>query len=197
MIHVTPPPEPADFDRRARQPGQIWLQQNLDANGKLPKGKRPPDKWSAFKGILANGFRNLCGYSAMFEPVGTVDHYLCCDNHPNQAYEWANYRFASGWINSSKDTLDDQVLDPFEVQEGWFEIILPSLQLVLSDTIPPDMRPKAEFTLERLHLRDDERVIRQRQQWYKMYQCEKLTLAGLEAVAPLIARAIRKQAEGA
>ncbi len=185
MIHVTPPPEPTDFDRRARQPGQVWLNRNLDADDRLPEGKRPPDKWTPFKGQLANGFRNLCGYSAMFEPVGTVDHYRCCDNHPRRAYDWDNYRYASGWINSSKGKLDDQILDPFEVQEGWFEIILPSLQLVLSDTIPLERRPKAEFILDKLHLRDDERVIRQRRAWYEMYQAGKLSLVGLEDVAPL------------
>lgn len=196
MIRVTPSPEPPDFDRRARQPGQVWLAKNLDKNGKLPKGKRPPDKWTAFKGKLANGFQNRCGYSAMYEPVGTVDHYLSCDNHPELAYEWQNYRYASGWINSSKGTLDNQILDPFEIQNEWFEIILPSLQLVLTDAVPDEERQRAEFTLNRLRLRDDERVIRQRQQWYAMYLEGRITLAGLEIVAPLIARAVRKQSNG-
>ena len=196
MIRVASPPEPPDFERRVRQPGQTWLAKNLDENGKLPAGKRPPARWSAFKGKLAAGFQNRCGYSAMFEPVGTVDHYLSCDNHPQQAYEWVNYRYASAWINASKGTLDEQVLDPFEVQDDWFEILLPSLQLVLTNVVPAHERQRAEFTLIRLRLRDDERVIRQRQQWYGLYREGKLTLAGLEVVAPLIARAIRKQANG-
>ncbi len=196
MIYVTPPPEPPDFDRRARQPGQTWLDKNLPENGKLPKGKRPPAKWTPFKSRLAGGFHYRCGYSAMHEPVGTVDHYLSCENHPDLAYEWRNYRYASAWINASKGTLDDQVLDPFEVQDEWFEILLPSLQLVLTDAVPSEERQRAECTLERLHLRDDERVIRQRQQWYDLYLAGKITLAGLETVAPLIARAVRKQKEG-
>jgi hypothetical protein len=129
----------------------------------------------------------------MYQPTGTVDHYLSCKNYSEQAYEWSNYRFASGWINSSKRTVDDQVLDPFEVEDDWFEIILPSLQLVLTDAVPTQERQRAEYTLDRLHLRDDERVIRQRQQWYQLYCDGDLTLEGLEKKAPLIARAVKKQ----
>lgn len=129
----------------------------------------------------------------MYEPVGTVDHYLSCENHPNLAYEWENYRFASAWINSSKRTLDERVVDPFQAEDDWFEILLPSLQLVLTDAVPAHERERAAFTLERLHLRDDERVIRQRREWYRLYQDGELTVAGLEKKAPLIARAVRKQ----
>jgi len=126
----------------------------------------------------------------MYEPVGTVDHYLSCEHHRHLAYEWSNYRFASAWINSSKGTVDDQVLDPFQVGDDWFEILLPSLQLVLTDAVPLRVRQKAEFTLQRLHLRNDERVLRQRQQWYQLYLDRDITLEGLEKKAPLIARAI-------
>jgi hypothetical protein len=128
----------------------------------------------------------------MFEPVGSVDHYISWDTDHSLAYEWSNYRFAAEWINKSKQTADDQVLDPFEVQDGWFEILLPSLQLVVvTSAVPSNKRAQAEYTLERLHLRDDERVIRQREAWYRRYQENKLTLEGLEEVAPLLARAIR------
>jgi hypothetical protein len=189
MLKFNPPPEPADFDTKTRQPGNDWLTKNLNDK------KRPKDYWSNFKSNLADGFGNLCGYSAMYEPVGTVDHYLSCENHQNLAYEWSNYRFSSGWINSSKGTLDDRVLDPFLVEDDWFEILLPSLQLIVTDAVPPAERQKAEFTLQRLHLQDDERVIRQREAWYQLYLDGDISLIGLEKRAPLIARAIRKQQE--
>jgi len=129
----------------------------------------------------------------MYVPVGTVDHYLSCKNHPSRAYEWSNYRYSSGWINSSKGTQDEAVLDPFQVDDDWFEVLLPSLQLVLTDAVPPEELDRAEFTLRRLHLDHDERVLRQRRQWYEMYQKGNLPLPGLEKVAPLIARAVHKQ----
>ena len=55
-----------------------------------------------------------------------------------------------GKINSGKGTYDDRILDPFEVDEDWFEIILPSLQLVLTPLVPPEFRDRAEFTLKQL-----------------------------------------------
>lgn len=189
MIHFDLSPEPAHFDEMVRQPGLQWLEAH-------PGSERPKPYWNVVKPGLADAFGQLCGYSAMFEPVGTVDHYLSIKNHRTQAYEWGNYRFSSGWINSSKQNADQTVLDPFEVEDGWFEILLPSLQLKLSDTIPEAHRAKAEYTLHRLHLRDDERVIRQRREWYRMYQDGELNIEGLRKKAPLIARAIeRKQAE--
>lgn len=130
----------------------------------------------------------------MLDPTGgTVDHYLSCDNHRHLAYEWSNYRFVSSTLNSSKRTKDDKVLDPYQVADGWFEILLPSLQMRTTDAVPPELREKAEFTLTELHLRDGERVIRWRQSWYEMYLRGELTLAGLRSVAPLIADAVDKE----
>lgn len=126
MIPVNPPPEPPDFDEKVRQPGNAWLIKNPD-----PK-KGVKDYWSPFKSQLADGFNNLCGYSAMYEPVGTVEHYLSRENYRNLAYEWSNFRYASAWINSSKGALDDFVLDPFNIGKVGSEILLPSLQLVLT-----------------------------------------------------------------
>lgn len=186
MIRFAPVPCPAELEERCRRAGLAWLAEHPDA-------ERPKDLWSPFKSQLATGFGHLCAYSCMYEPVGTVDHYLSMKNHRALAYDWDNYRFASPWINSSKQALDDAVLDPFLVGDDWFEILLPSLQLVVSDAVPEEHRARAVYTLERLHLRDDERVIRQRREWYRMYQDKHLTLDGLRKKAPLIARAVEKQ----
>jgi len=187
------PPEPADFDRRARSPGNAWLNVYLDAEGRLPRGRRPPNRWGEFRSDLADGFSQLGGYTAMYTPVGTVDHYLSCENRPELSYEWSNYRFVAGWVNSSKGTLDDAVLDPFEVEDGWFEILLPSLQLRVAEDIPEQHRARAEYTIKRLHLEHDERVIRQRQGWYELYCTGQLNLEGLDRLAPLIADAVKKR----
>ena len=187
MIRFERVPEPAGFDGQVREPGNAWLVAN-------PNKKRPKDLWTPFKGHLAQGFRDLCAYSAMYEPVGTIDHFVSCDENRRQAYEWNNYRFCAAWINSSKGNVPaDDLLDPFEVENGWFEIHLPSLQLCVSDSIPEEARERAEYVLERLHLRDDERVIRQRREWYRMYQCGELSMSELEGKAPLIAAAARSR----
>lgn len=185
MIRFSPVPKPAGFTEAETRGGK-WLLENLDAI-------RPRDLWSPFKHHLADGFRNLCAYSALYEPVGTVDHFVSFNENRARAYDWTNYRFASAWLNSTKKNLSSaEILDPFEVQDGWFEILLPSLQLVVSDRMPAQLRVRAEYVLERLRLRDDERVLRQRREWYRMYQEGKLTLEGLEEKAPLIAQAVAK-----
>jgi hypothetical protein len=139
------------------------------------------------------GFRTLCGYAAMRVPAGgTVDHYLSIHNHRHLAYEWSNYRFASSTMNSIKQAADAAVLDPYEVGDDWFEIILPSLQMRVTGRVPPEYRARAEATLSRLRLQDDERIIQWRQSWYDMYLAGELNLDGLQRVAPQIAAAVRR-----
>jgi hypothetical protein len=108
-------------------------------------------------------------------------------------YEWNNYRYASAWINSSKKNEPSQnLIDPFNVGDDWFEIHLPSLQLLVSSNIPDEYRDRAEYVLTRLHLRDDERVLRQRRSWMAAYE-RGMPVEELERWAPLLARAIRSR----
>lgn len=186
MIPVAKVKKPKRFDAEVQTPGNQWLKAN-------PHAKRPKALWGPYTKDLSDGFANLCGYAAMHDPTGgTVDHYLSFKNHPDKAYAWDNYRFASGTLNSSKRTLDDTVLDPYEVGADWFEIELPSLQMRVTDSVPPSHRAKAEFTLKKLKLRDGERVIRWRQSWYQLYLAGELNLEGLRKMAPLIAQAVEK-----
>ena len=124
-------------------------------------------------------------------PDGTVDHFVSVNEDRSLAYEWSNYRFASSGLNCSKNRARAaDLLDPLVVQEGWFIVLLPSLQLAATDQIPPALSPLAEATIRRLKLVDDERGIRQRRQWYALYQCGRLSLEGLRQMAPLIAEAV-------
>lgn len=198
MIEIDPErlAEPAEFDALCRQKGAQWLNDHPKAT-RNPRNPRPKDFWSQFKPQLADAFRQLCAYGAMYEPVGTVDHFLSVNADETLSYEWSNFRFASGWINSSKNK-SVAVLDPLDVRDGWFEVLLPSLQLVVvPERVPDALRDLAEQTLQRLHLRDDERVLKQRRMWYRMYQERKLTLEGLRECAPLIAAAVEKLADRA
>ncbi len=184
MIPVKPVPEPVEFDERARKPGTAWLAQNAGA-------KRPRDYWSPFREILADGYQHRCAYVAMYTMFGTVDHFRSCKTHPELAYEWTNYRYADPWVNGIKR--HHEVLDPHEVGEGWFEILLPSMQLVATDKVPTEYKVIVERTLKILGLGHDERLLRVRRQWYKMYLQNGLSLEGLRKIAPLIAAAVEKQ----
>jgi len=166
--------------------GDAWVVAN-------PTAKRQKDLWSDYLSKLAAGFHGLCGYTATYDSAGgTVDHYLSWKNHPTKAYRWGNYRYAMHWVNAKKGTEDEQILDPFEVGEGWFEIVLPSLQLIATTKIPAANRARAEFTLKKLGLRDGEKAIRTRLAWYGTYLSGDLPLAGLDVVAPLIAAAVKR-----
>ena len=191
MMPVPKVAEPAAFNSKARLPGNAWLAAN-------PNKARPKPLWEPFTAALGAGFGERCGYAAMYDPTGgTVDHYLSVKHHRSLSYEWGNYRFASAPLNASKKNADDEVLDPYDVGEGWFEIILPSLQLRVTAKVPAAYLAKAEHTLKRLKLRDGERIIRQRRSWYRMYCEGKLTLDGLRLVAPLIATAVAAHAKPA
>lgn len=126
---------------------------------------------------------------------GTVDHFLSWDRNPGLAYEWSNYRYVDGRINAKKPVADHAVLDPFEVDDDWFEIILPSLQLRLTDRVPSELRARAQYTIDRLGLAHDEHIVAYRAQWYCQYHCGGLPLQSLHRVAPLLARAIERANE--
>ncbi|WP_411382056.1 hypothetical protein [Pseudomonas sp. MPB26] len=183
---LNPIPEPEKFDEKCRKPGEVWLKEN-------PTAERPRDLWSPFRHALADGFDDRCGYAAMYIPSGTVDHGVSFNEDSSLAYEWSNYRFIDGWINSSKSKqVAADLLDPFEVQEGWFEISLPSLQLVLTDAVPETFKERAENTLKKLPLRDDERILRPRRKWLSLYEKNK-DIDMLREMAPLIAAAVEKK----
>lgn len=186
MIRAPRIPEPTNFDVRVRRPGKKWLVAN-------PTAKRPRALWAPYTPTLQAGYGGLCGYAAMVDFTGgTIDHFLGIKNHRKLAYEWSNYRFASATMNSRKRAQDDRVLDPEEVRAGWFEILLPSLQMRTTDRVPARLRSKAAHTLHRLGLADGERVIRWRRSWFELYQRGDLSIEGLRTVAPLIAEAVER-----
>jgi len=65
-------------------------------------------------------------------------------------------------------------------------------RMMLTDEVPKSRRAKAEFTLEKLGLRDSEVVIRYRRMLYEMFQLGDLNLDGLRRFAPLITAAVER-----
>lgn len=189
MIPIPNPiTEPTDFDSDCRQKGNNWLTANPT------KTKGFPGYWTRFEAELEAGFHTRCGWWAMRIDSGTVDHFLSKAKPANRhlIYEWSNYRHAAGTVNSSKKNHDDAVLDPFEVEDDWFEVDLPSMQLICTSKIPVSKQNKANFTLEKLKLAKGVKVRRNRKRWYDDYKTGKLTMAGLEDIAPLIAKAVKR-----
>lgn len=188
MIPVPKPiPEPPGFDLRCRQRGNQWLQDNPEKTAGFSS------HWNEFEGDLERAFSERCGWWAMWIPFGTIDHFFSTSKPGNRnlIYEWNNYRFAAATLNSSKQDLDDRVLDPFEVQEGWFEVLLPSMQLIRSDAVPSQLREKADFTINRLQLVRGRKIRRNRTRWYENFK-RNGDFEGLRRDAPLVAAAVGK-----
>lgn len=184
MIRVpSPVAEPSGFDARCRNRGNAWLAAN-------PNSNKYPNHWRMFEDDLGRGFSYRCGWTAMWIDHGTVDHFLPKTDslHRAQIYEWSNYRYASGSVNSSKREF--AVLDPFEVQDTWFEVMIPSMQLILTAAVPPQIRPLAEETLRRLKLVNGTKVRRSRVHWYEQYRTGKIDHRSLHDHAPLVDRAV-------
>jgi hypothetical protein len=129
----------------------------------------------------------------MWDLNGTVDHFLSCNKHRHLSYEWSNFRYVSGWVNSSKQALDEKVLDPFLVRDEWFEVVLPSLVMRLTKCVPAEVRPLAEFTLRRLQLGDGDRIYDQRRIYYDEFLRKDRPVTWLESVAPMLATAVRRE----
>ena len=168
MIRCRLAPQPRGFQARVRQPDRAWLKKHRTG--------RPPPYWLNAWEDVANAFEDRCAYTAMWIGApGTVDHFVSVDEKRRLAYEWSNYRYAAGWINSSKSKLSSRdIIDPFVVGKGWFEILLPSCQMVRTRRCPKKFRVRADNMLNRLHLGHDERVVRYRRHWIEQYDRKKI-----------------------
>ena len=73
----------------------------------------------------------------------------------NQAYEWDNYRLACSLMNSRKGDAAS-VLDPFDVEDGWFVLELVAFQVLPAHGLADPTAAAVEDTIDRLRLNDEE-----------------------------------------
>lgn len=144
---------------------------------------RPSPGWSASPARRGSSVR------------GTADHFVgwkrCQQTGQHElVYEWTNLRWVLPQVNQAKGAWFEP-LDPFEVDDEWFELHLPSLQLLVTDRIPAALRERADTTLDRLGLRDGYHAMVQRQAWLDRYR-QGTPLRVIEHDAPLLGRALRK-----
>jgi len=157
---------------------------------------KAPSFWSEFRGELRHAFGERCGWLAMWIATGTVDHFHSQHEFPEEIYEWSNFRYADGELNSAKKPAwEGKLLDPFEADERWFEILLPSCQLrILEDLVPAGSLERVRFTVSKFGLDHGEKAVDLRRHWLEEYEAGAMTIEGLERHAPLLARAVRLRA---
>lgn len=191
MIRIAPTPEPANFDETCRKPGNQWLEAHPDA-------ERPYPYWRDFEPDLRRAFHGRCAYLGIYIATGTCDHFKTFKGAGGHAlaYEWSNYRYCDQAVNSAKKpSWDAHLIDPFDVDDAWFEVLLPSCEFqIIEENIPhdpPGLLERVRFTVDKLGLKS-ERVVNLRLEWLKRFEENEVTWEGLSRFAPLLAQAIKK-----
>jgi hypothetical protein len=201
VIFVNRAPEPPTFKVEVRQKGHEWLNDPTDGPRRRKHGKFP-SYWAACATDLAKGFQYRCGYSASYTPVydGNVDHFVgkekCRANERHElVYEWLNLRWLNARINQKKTDRNEELLvDPFEVEDDWFELDLGRGVLTMTKRVPAKLRQRVVFTLNTLDLWDGPVVSAQREDALEDFR-HGTSLERIEHKHPLVARAIRRLME--
>lgn len=188
MRRVEPPRRPWGWQTHVRDRGRRWLRR-----GDHRAAERPNDYWrqNGFGDKIGEAFDYICCYCAMYVPNGHADHFipwrdLRGTGNAGLAYEWSNIRYSDGWLNQSKRA---QFPDPFEVEDDWFELKMPSLELHKTDKVPSEQQTLVDNVLMRVGR--DERVMKVRRRYYRQYSEGMCTLAYIDEQIPLLGRALR------
>lgn len=186
MIRVEPQPEPPGFDRLVRQPGQRALAESAEVL---------PPYWRECITDLYDAYHGICAYLCVIIPRGTgaksVDHLAPKSKRRELSYEWHNYRLVCARMNARKRDFED-VLDPFEIRDGWFVLEFSFLQVLPTPDLDEPARGLVQATIDRLDLNDEE-CIRARSMYYDAYIEGGLTFAWLEQWSPFVARELKRQ----
>jgi hypothetical protein len=186
MIRIVPRSEPRDFNAKVRVQGLSFL----DVQG-IVEGQIVPDDfpwkrlWVNALEDLYDDYGGICAYMGMhlelWQGGVTVDHFLCKQHHPRLAYEWSNFRLAATRFNSRKGTFND-VLDPFEIQNGWFEIVLATGKVRANPTLDRTIISRINTTIKRLGL-NDYRWKKKRADWFqKAIETDSKKRAGMDVI---------------
>lgn len=145
---------------------------------------------------LLEAYGRVCAYMSFYiervTGAASVDHMLPKSLNWQEVYEWRNYRLACSLMNSRKNDYQD-VLDPFEIDNGWFRLELVGYQVVPAPDLPPDINERVQATIDRLRLNDYE-CLKLREEYAEEYSRGDISQAHLRRRAPFLAREINRGA---
>ena len=171
------------------------------------------DYWRACLDDLHQRYGGICAYLCIYIPRGvgspTVDHYLgknscvkAARTAPTDAaaaealepvYEWSNYRLAAQLMNARKDEHAD-IIDPFEVNEGWFVLVFPSLEVLPAPGLSEAVHQRVQTTITRLKLNDAEcRAARAEYLTAYLSETDPIPFSFLRRRSPFVAHELRRQ----
>ncbi|MFJ2463013.1 MULTISPECIES: hypothetical protein [Pseudomonas] len=211
MIRVEPANEPESFDEIVRKPGHRAIAELVGEEALPARRGRPrkvvaqtredipadkfPPVWTHALPDLMEAYGRLCAYICIYiERVtggGSVDHMLAKSHAWQDVYEWQNYRLACTLMNARKNNYQD-VLDPFEVEDGWFRLELVSYQVIPGEGLDPAIEARVLATITRLKLNDHD-CLKVREEYATAFFDGDIKLDYLRRRAPFLAREIEGQ----
>jgi hypothetical protein len=211
MIKVEQADEPLGFDDLVRKPGLRAIAELVGETGMpkrpgrpravvaLTKDSIPADKfptyWTEALPDLMQAYGQLCAYFCIYIERVTggpsVDHMLAKSRAWREVYEWRNYRLACTLMNARKNNYQD-VLDPFEVMDGWFRLELVGYQVIPGFNLDAAIHMRVIDTIERLRLNDYD-CLKVREDYATDFFDGHISFEYLQRRAPLLAREIKAQ----
>ena len=209
MIPVRPAEEPPTFDSTVRQPGLRALAELVGETPPRAAGRRfaqvagsreeisPnafPPYWRQALDDLLTSYSRICSYLCLYihrvTGAASVDHMVAKSMRWDQVYEWRNYRLACSAMNARKGAVAN-VLDPFEVQNGWFALELVAFQVVPGDGLPDEVEASVKDTISQLRL-NEPICCDARAEYAERYWDRQIRLDYLTSHAPFVERELRR-----
>ena len=199
MMRVQPAPEPDAFDELVRQPGRRALDrlaaEKYSGSKEAVPAREFPPHWRRSLDDLLAAYQRICSYLCLYIPRGTgarsVDHMVPKSMAWDRAYEWDNYRLACSLMNSRKGDAA-HVLDPFDVEDGWFVLELVAFQVLPAHGLADPTAAAVEDTIDRLRLNDEE-CCGAREEYAEDYWSERIPFDYMMRHAPFVANNLRRQ----
>ncbi len=183
-------PEYQEFDTAVRKPGKRYLRRNPRPSAREFSRH---SYWKKAAGELHEAYSGCCAYTSMYMgETGTVDHFLPKSKFPLLAYEWKNYRLSRPKINHRKGDVED-LIDPFRVKTGWFELDLPSCLVRAGRGLSGELRRRVISTIDTLQLNADDRMVQERCDLLVHLAVGDITLGFLERRYPFLAVEVKRQ----
>jgi hypothetical protein len=115
-----------------------------------------------------------------FVPKGEQDVYL--------VYEWSNYRLCASCVNAAKKR--KTVVDPFDVELGWFKLNFNTLEVECGENAPQEKRASIEDTCRIVNTPD---CITYREEYLTDYRSGELPFSWFEKCAPFLVSELRRK----
>lgn len=193
MIRIAQFPPPASYAQRVKIPGENFLARNPHPTN---KEFNKHSYWRRMHEDLHTLYAGICAYCASWTPRNssttndrsTVDHFIPKSVSPIMAYQWENFRLCRSRINANKG-INLKVMDPFHVDNGWFQIDFLTFMVVASPTSSQIVFDRVTDSIRILCLNDND-YVNERVEVIRRYCLDIITFDNLRENWPFIASEI-------